>query len=61
MLDILRAVDKENNGWHAISFFTSLASYSQLNDQPTHITKTSLLLEKILFSHLIQALLTDQE
>ena len=33
------SLDKENNEGHEISFLTSSASYSQLIDQPTHITK----------------------
>ena len=35
------ALDKENNEGHEISFLTSSAGYSQLIDQPTHITKES--------------------
>ena len=35
------AVDKENNEGREISFLTSSAGYSQLIDQPTHITKES--------------------
>ena len=33
------ALDKENNEGREISFLTSSAVYSQLIDQPTHITK----------------------
>ena len=33
------ALDKEYNEGREISFVTSSAGYSQLNDQPTHITK----------------------
>ena len=32
------ALDKENNEESEISFLTSVAGYSQLVDQPTHIT-----------------------
>ena len=35
------ALDKENNEGREISFLTSSAGYSQLIDQPTHITKES--------------------
>ena len=35
------ALDKENKGGREISFVTSSAGYSQLIDQPTHITKES--------------------
>ena len=35
------ALDKENNEGCEISFLTSSAGYSQLIDQPTHITKES--------------------
>ena len=35
------ALDKEYNEDHEISFLTSSAGYSQLIDQPTHITKES--------------------
>ena len=34
-------LDKENNEGHEISFLTSSSGYSQLIDQPTHITKES--------------------
>ena len=48
----LRALDKENNEGRKISFLTSSAGYSQLIDQPTHITKeTSSCIDPIFTSN----------
>ena len=44
------ALDKENTEGREISFLTPSASYSQLIDQPTHITKESSSCIDIIFT-----------
>ena len=44
------ALDKEYNEGREISFVTSSAGYSQLNDQPTHITKEFFSCRNLVFT-----------
>ena len=44
------ALDKEYNEGREISFLTSSASYNQLNDQPTHITKEFFSCRNLVFT-----------